>query len=467
MNRKTLIAGAAFVGLAILAIVTMRQPEKGSDNSGKAPPPVAKLKDGDFDTLVISKSGGGASTTLVKQGTEYRVTAPVAYAADKDTAKQAFEAIENLELTNVVSDQKSRHDEFEVGGSSTRVQVKKGDKTLADLHIGKATGGSTLVRPEGRDDVWQANGSIKFTFDRDTTAWRDKSIVSFDENDARSIEVVAKDGSRIVLEKPQAKDGGTSDETWSVKETTVKVDPLDRAVPTGIINGLYSWKTNDFADNAKPEDTGLDKPDLKVTIGLKGAGGQPSASVLIGKKKGDDEYYVKAGDKPQVFLVKKYNLERIARRPIDFRDKTICNLSESEVTQVAVTRSSDPFVLDKAAAGKDKSAPSGNDAWKLSKPSGVTLDTSKVGGIVGAFKDWKANSFAEDNNPKTTGLAKPSATITAKSNVKGSGCVLRVGSETPDKQSYFVERAGTPEPYVVPKWSLDRVLVKLDDLKKK
>jgi hypothetical protein len=181
----------------------------------------------------------------------------------------------------------------------------------------------------------------------------------------------------------------------------------------------------------------------------------------VGKKKGEEDYYVKTADAPQVYLVKKYNIERINKRPVDFREKTMCNLNEGEITEVSVARDKDAYTLVKQP-GK-----TGDDAWKVTKPTGVTLDTSKVNAIVAAFKDWKGTGFAEDSSPKATGLAKASATITAKSNVKGSGCVLKVGAETADKQNSYVERAGNPEVFVVPKWSLDRVMVKVDDLKKK
>ena len=127
--------------------------------------------------------------------------------------------------------------------------------------------------------------------------------------------------------------------------------------------------------------------------------------MLIGKKKGEEDFYVKRADSPQVFLVKKYNLERINKRPIEFRDKTICNLADDNVTQVAVTRAKDSFTLVKDPKK------TGDDAWKLTKPAGVTLDTSKVNDIVSAFKEWKASGFAEDSSPKATGLAKPTATV--------------------------------------------------------
>ena len=116
----------------------------------------------------------------------------------------------------------------------------------------------------------------------------------------------------------------------------------------------------------------------------------------------------------------------------------------------------DSFTLAKQAA-----------AWKATKPAGITADDAKVTAITGAFSEWKGQGFAEDSSPKATGLAKPSATITAKSSVKDHGCQLKVGSETSDKANYFVQAGGQPDVFIVPKWSVDRILVKLDDLKKK
>jgi hypothetical protein len=455
MNRRTLIAGVLLAGLGLIAFVVLRSPEKGT-RTGESARPVAKLNAGDFDTLEVTK--GGTTTVIKKDGGTYRIEKPVAYAADQDAAKQAFEGIEKLEFDGIISDQKSKHDEYEVGATSTRVTVKKGDKTLADLRIGKSANNLTMVRLEGKDEVWQAVGSLKYEFDKDGSAWRDKSITTFAEPDAQRIEIVSKTGGKIALTRPAPKDGGAGGGEWTVAESTVKVDPLDKTVAPGIISGLTAWKANDFADGAKPADTGLDAPENTITVGLKGG---KKVSVLVGKKKGEEDYYVRTADSPQVFLVKKYNVERINKRPIEFRDKTICNLTEGEITEIAVARDKDSFTLVKQPGKK------ADEAWKVTKPAGVTLDTTKVNAIVGAFKDWKATSFAEDSSPKATGLVKPTATIAAKSNLKGSGCVLKVGSELGDKQNSYLEKAGSPDVFTVPKWSLDRVLVKVDDLKKK
>jgi hypothetical protein len=44
---------------------------------------------------------------------------------------------------------------------------------------------------------------------------------------------------------------------------------------------------------------------------------------------------------------------------------------------------------------------------------------------------------------------------------------LKVGSETPDKSNYYVMANGQPDIFVVGKWAVDRVTVKLDEVKKK
>jgi hypothetical protein len=452
MNRKTLLAGAVFAGLLLITLFVLRSPEKGT-RTGEGERPIAAIGEGKADTLEITKDG--KKTVIKRDGAGFKVTEPVPYPADADAAKQAFEAVEKLEFGSIVTDQKSKHDEYEVGAKSPRVVVKKGDKLLADFRVGKMANNQTLIRKEGSDQVWQAVGSIKWQLDKDSAGFRDKSITSFDMNEAERVEVVSKTGGKIVVTRAAKGDAGTAGD-WKVAETTAKVEPFDKAVPTDVVSALYSFKANDFADGVSPAESGLDAPALTVTIGLKG---DKKQTVLIGNKKGEEDYYVKKADSPQVFLVKKYNLERINKRPIEFRDKTICNLATDGVTQVVVTRASDPFTLVKDPKK------TGDDAWKLTKPAGVTLDTSKVNNIVSAFKEWKASGFAEDNAPAATGIAKPTATVAASA--KGGACTFKVGSETADKQSYYVAASGSPDVFVAPKWSVDRILVKLDDIKKK
>ena len=454
MNKKTLFASAIFAVLLLATIGLLRSPEKGTQPVGERPRPIPKLKAGDFDTLEVTKAG--VTTVMKKQGDGYQIVKPVDYPADKENAKTAFESFEKMDFGNILSSEKSRQNEFEVGDDSLRVAIKKGDTLLADLRVGKMAGDETMVRFDGKTDVWGAREVYKYQLDKDMLGWRDKHISMFDVKDAERIEIVSKAGGRIVLTRPAPTDAGAP--AWSAIESAVKVEPFDQRAAVDVMTTCSAFATNDFADGAKPEETGLDSPENTITVSLR-TGKQHR--VLVGKKKNDDETYVKTADKPQVFLVKKATLDLLNKRPIDLRDKTICNLTADEVIEVSVARNKDPFVLTRPS-GK-----SGVNAWKVIKPAGMKPDISKANAIAGSFLEWKAQGFAEDNSPKATGLGKPTVTISVKSKVQGHVCTLKVGAETSDKSNFYVMANDQPDIFVVAKWAIDRVAAKLDEVKEK
>lgn len=446
MNRKNLTALIVLGVLTVIAVVVLRQPEKGQ-RVGDRPRPIPKIAGGSFDGLVVTKAG--STTSIKKEGDKFKVVAPVQYPADENVAKQAFEAIEKLEFGDIVSDQKAKHAEFEIDDAKAlKVIVKKADQALAQFLIGKSVGGNTLVRLPGKDEVWTGIGSFRYNFDRDTTNWRDKTITKFTQGDVEKIEVKGREGARVLV-----KSEGT--DKWSVVESSLPIPKLDNSVPTGIASAMASLVTNEFADDAKPEQTGLADPATTVIVSLKGG---KTTTLLIGNKKGEEDYYVKTADAPQVFLVKRYNVDRVVKRPIDFRDKALCDIAEADLGDVTVTHEQNSYALVRE--------PKGNE-WRATRPAGLTLDPGKVTPLAGAFKDWKAAGFAEDQTPKANGLAKPKATIVAHSKDKKAACTLKIGDETKDKVNYAAQSGTSPDVYLVAKWAADRLLVKVDDLKKK
>jgi hypothetical protein len=448
MNQKTLIALASCAVLGLIAFLVLRMPDKG-ERAADRPRPFKPVAAADIETLEVTKAG--ATSVLKSEGGKYKVTAPVAYAADEPIVKAAFEGIGKLEVSSLVTEQKTKHEEFQVDDKSgIHVVAKgKGGAALLDVIIGKAAGAGTMLRVTGKDEIWQASGISRYTFEKNPADWRDKSITTFPIADAEGIEVTDKGGGKIVLKKSGAKQG--SDDKWDVAESAVKIDKPDNTVPVGIVSALATWKANDFADGVKLADAGLEPPQLTVAVVLKGG---KRATALIGNKKGEDEFYVKTPETPQVFLVKKYNAERVMKAPIEFRDKTICDIPDTEVTEIAVNHGDNSFTVVKSGT-----------EWKATKPAKLDVDPTKVTPMAGAFKEWKGQSFAEDQSPKTNGLAKPKATIAVKG--KGSaGCVVKVGDETKDKLNYHVLAGKGSDVYLAPKWNVDRVLMKLDDLKK-
>jgi len=447
MNRKTLLALATFAGLGILAIIALTRPDKGERPSDRQRP-IPRMDTADIGSIEVTKAG---VTSIIKQdGKSYQVTAPVAYAGDEAAGKAAFEGVKKMDVSDLVTEKKEKQAEFEVDDKSgIHLVVKSKDgKVLADLIVGKSTGPGTMVRPAGKNEVWQATGISRYMFDKNAGDWRDKSLTTFTQNDAEQIEVLAKDGGKAIVKKTGEKVG--TEDKWVVVESSQKIDKLDNAIPNGITAHLSNWKTNEFADGVKLADVGLEPPQLTVTVSVKGG---KKVTALIGNKKGDDDYYVKVPEAPQVYLVKKYNAERVVKRPIEFRDKTLCDIADADVSEIAVNHGDNSYTISKSGS-----------EWKASKPAKFELDSSKVT-FAAAFKEWKAQSFAEDATPKTNGLAKPQATIAAKGK-GGATCTIKIGDETKDKLNYYVMSGKGTDVYLAPKWNVDRVMVKLDDLKK-
>ena len=189
-----------------------------------------------------------------------------------------------------------------------------------------------------------------------------------------------------------------------------------------------------------------------MTVSLKGG---KKVTALIGNKKGEDEYYVKTPEAPQVFIVKKYNADRVIKRPIEFRDKTICDIADTDVSEIAVSRGDNSYTISK----------SGSD-WKASKPAKLDVDPAKVslrGGVQG-MEGAELRGGRRRRRPTAWRSLRRRSPRRARA--APPACV-KVGDETKDKLNYYVdERQEQPDVFLAPKWNVDRVLVKIDDLKK-
>jgi hypothetical protein len=450
MNRKTLTAVAAFAILGLVAFFALRQPEKGEQATDRARP-LPPIAAGTLDTISVTRQG--VTSTLKREGGKYKVTAPVAATADDANAKAAFDALEKLVLANLVTENKAKQAEFEVDDAkAVHVVAKAGADTKADLLVGKAVGNGTMVRLAGKDEVWQAVGPLRSTFDKGPADWRDRSVLTFSAADAETVTVKAGGASAGVIVVKKNGKTPLGEDKWDLVSSVPKMERIDNSVPNGIVGALSSFKTNDFADGAAPAGTGLDTPSLTVTVGLKGG---KTATLLVGNKKAADELYVKTPESPQIYVVKSFNSDRVVKRPLDFKDKTLADVGEADLKEVAVTHGTDSYTLVHEGT-----------TWKATKPPKFTLDPGRTPAIGGAFKDWKATSIADGVPPATTGLAKPKATIVMKA-MNGNTITFKVGEDAQDKQNVYLSSSKSTDVYLAPKWSTDRLLVKLDDLKKK
>ena len=148
---------------------------------------------------------------IKSEGGKYKVTAPVAYAADEPAAKAAFEALEKLDFGDLVTEQEGQ-------AGRVRGRRRQGPARRRQVREGGRQGPGRSLRGEGRRERHhgaprrQGRGlagdrHLRYTFDKGPADWRDKSITTFTAADAERLEVTAKDGAKITLKKTGAKGG--------------------------------------------------------------------------------------------------------------------------------------------------------------------------------------------------------------------------------------------------------------------
>ena len=443
MDRKTTIMLGLFVLLLAGVIGAKVALRPAGDRTGDRPRPVPAMKAADIDGLEVTNAK--LTTSLKRTGETWAVTSPVNYPADQAAVKTALEKIEALSFDGVVTDKPDKHADYEVTeDKGVRIVAKKGGAVLADFFIGKIAGGMTMFRVNGKNDVWRAVGSLRFVYGKETKNWRDHEVMTFKRDEVEKVELEAA-GGKVVC-KREASEAGKPDK-WTILESPVKIEKPDDSVPAGIMSTLMSLRAFDFADGVKPEESGLDKPTATATAYLKGGA---TKKVMVGKPKGD-QFYVKVPDRDQVFLISKYSIERVVKKPIDFRDKSIVDVKPEQIASVVIEFADKKVELQRAG-----------EEWKATTPADLVVDAGKAKSLVSGFTNLKAYGFADETFAKE-GMAKPSGSVTVKLKDKSS-FTLKFGALK--EQDYPVQKGGSPEVFVLKKYAAERFLKKPDDLKK-
>lgn len=442
MEKRTLYALLAVVALGAIAFAVLRAPEKGQ-RQGPPPRPIAEVKANDIAQLELTNDKG-ETTKLERAGAEWRVKSPGDWKADQQGVKMVLDGLEKLGFSDVASENPEKQAELGVAdGKGARVVAKNGSRTLADLHIGKAIGGSTMVRVDGKKETWQASGLYPYTVGRGPSGWRDHAIFALNAADIDKL-TVENGGSKLVV----ARDGGDkgNESKWKIVESSGSapktVAELDMPQVNAVVQGVANLHAADFAEDKKADEVKGKGP--SVTVSLKDV----PHTLWVGDAKGED-VFVTTSDGPQVYTVKKYSIEHLAKKPIDYRDKTVAKVKEADLASVDITAGGETTTLMQGKDGK----------WTTSKGA---IDESKVKPVILGFDNVVASSFSDETKPVATGLAKPQGR--AVLHLKNKQTVtLNVGAATKDGD-YYVQRVGSPDVYLVKKFAVDRWMKKPAEL---
>ena len=302
--RTTVILFGIFIILLIFVYLFEGPLSERKRTQEKGTPTLFPDFNKDTATKIEVKSTA-QEVSLERKEEGWLISGTDAFTADPQLVNSALDTVANFTRENVASKNPEKLELFEaVQGKGVEVKISGADqKMLAHFYIGKSGPDffSTYFRKEGSDEVLLAAGSIKSSFDRSIKNWRDKTIFSFP---AESITQLTLNPSQeeIVLKKDEKG-------VWQI--VSPEQAEANKEVVTDMVATLASLKASDFAANYNLEEHELNPPRVTITAILDD---KVEKRLLIGKKDEDkSQYYVKDQSKKTIFLVGKYQYDKLNR----------------------------------------------------------------------------------------------------------------------------------------------------------
>jgi hypothetical protein len=195
------------------------------------------------------------------------------------------------------------------------------------------------------------------------------------------------------------------DNKWRL-ETPIR-DQADGALVETLLSDLENWQKEGTitakeidADKSKLAEYGLNNPKLKLKL----LGHDRPPEILFGKDAAmESRMYVRFQNSKETFLAGQSVKKDIDKKPEEFRDKRLTELSNAQVRRVSLKTSAGEIELEK----KDTH-------WEILKPLRARADDQKVNDLISQVTSARIGQFvAEDRGDlRPYGLAEPRGSIT-------------------------------------------------------
>ena len=367
--RSTLILIVVLAGLVGYIYYRNNREAAPEDAKEKA---FASVTAEDIEEVQIKLAGGDTSRVQKMDGA-WKIVAPEAADADQGELSSITGSLATLDVQSVVDENPA--DTKAYGLDPPRVEVEfraKGDKEPRRIQFGDKTptGGDLYARIGGQKRVVLVSSFVDSTFNKNTFALRDKTIITLDRDKVDRIEIVA-DKRSVTLAK-----SGTE---WRIVAPVMA--RADFAAIEGALERLSSAQMQAIvpANDADLKKRKLDPPVASFTA----AAGSSRATLLFGATE-NAVIYAKDAARPMVFTVAPTLYTDLIRDLGEFRRKDLFDSRSFTATRVEFTRGTESIVLTKT---KNKD---GSETWKNGDKQ---IDASKVEEFLAKVTGLRAESF--------------------------------------------------------------------------
>jgi hypothetical protein len=205
---------------------------------------------------------------LVKKGEEdWDLEKPVMAKAGASNVKSMIDNLKKLEVKELIDNGKDTYPKYKVSDDKALHTVfYKGKDVAFDAYFGEDGSRGQMTRLPGKDGVYAVKGYSSYLFNRDSKAWREKTIFKFEDKDLAKITLENENGT-FTFEK-----NGEDFKAEHAKPKTKAgkaLDKFDKSKVQSLVSAYKSLSAADFGDGKKPEDVGLSPPKATLTFDMK------------------------------------------------------------------------------------------------------------------------------------------------------------------------------------------------------
>lgn len=237
-------------------------------------------------------------------------------------------------------------------------------------------------------------------------------------------------------------------------------DQADPALIQTLFSDLDDWQKEATisakeidADKNRLGEYGLNKPKLKLKLLGEGA----PAEIWFGKDAAlEGKMYIRFENSKESYLVGQSVRKSIDKKPEEFRDKRLTDLTPAQVARVVLKTNAGEMELQKTA-----------DHWEIVKPLRARGDDQKINDLIAQITNTRIEQFvasdAGDLHPY--GLAEPRGSVTLFEPDDKQGQMLQLGTAKDKEQQVYARFAARGFVYTLPKKIEEIFNSKPDDLR--
>ncbi len=392
----------------------------------------------DVEEVEIKSESGERSRVQKTDGT-WNLVEPVQVAADENELTSIATGVASLDIQRVVDENAT--DLKQYGLDPARIEVafrKKGEKEPKRILLGERTptGSEMYARLPDQKRVFLVSSFLDSTFNKDTFALREKSVIRIDRDKVDRIEIAA--GARSVT---LAKSG---------MEWRIEAPIMARADFAAVEGALERLSTARMQGIVAPESADVKKMKLEPPVAsFTAVSGSARATLLLGETE-NALIYARDASRPVIFTVAPTLYTDLIRDLQEFRRKDLFDSRSFTTSRIEFRRGAETIVLEK---GKTTD---GKDGWKTD--AGKDVDSAKAEDLLTKVSGLRAESF---ETAAPAALKTPALTVLVGFDDKRMEQVVFARSG-PD---VIASRVGEPGSAKVLATSFDEAMKALDAVK--